>query len=64
MKGGRQPEIGEKDMQFIIDHIDTILAGFGGLVVLATAITKLTPTTWDDALLAKLLRIFSLAKGR
>lgn len=47
-------------MDYIINNIEHILAAFGGLVTVATVITKLTPSKKDDAMLAKIIEIFSL----
>ena len=49
-------------MQYVIDNMVHLSAGFGALVTLATAVTKLTPTKADDKFLAKALELFSLIK--
>jgi len=51
-------------MDFILENFETLVAGFGGLVALATAATRLTPTPKDDAFLANVLEVFSLFKRR
>lgn len=51
-------------MDYVVDNFETIAAGFGALVALATVVTKLTPTKVDDAFLAKVVRVFSLIKRR
>jgi hypothetical protein len=43
-----------------IPYITEILAVYGGLVTIATVVTKLTPTPKDDAILAKVLAVVDL----
>jgi hypothetical protein len=47
-------------MDWILANQKDILAAFGAAVALATVVVRLTPTKWDDALLSKLIRVFSL----
>jgi hypothetical protein len=42
---------------WISAHWADILAVYGGVVVLATAIVKLTPTTKDDDILGKVIKL-------
>lgn len=42
-------------MNWIMENWETLLAAYGGFVVFASAIVKVTPTQKDDAILAKLL---------
>lgn len=54
-------------MEWIQENWTLILAVWGGIVTLATAITKLTPTKKDDAILTKVLSVvelFSTAKSK
>lgn len=44
-------------INWIIEHWADILAVYGGLVALCTAIVKITPTTKDDTILAKIIKI-------
>ncbi len=44
-------------MDYIIAHWDTLLAIYGGAVLVATAIVKLTPSQADDAILAKVVKV-------
>ena len=46
-------------MDWIIQHWKDILAIIGATVTLATLITAATPTTKDDAILAKIIKILS-----
>lgn len=46
-------------MKFITQHYDEILQIIGAGVALATLIVKLTPTTQDDTVLAKLIKVLS-----
>lgn len=45
-------------LNWITEHWDDILAVYGGLVALSTAIVKITPSTKDDEFLAKIIKIF------
>ena len=44
---------------FLKLHYDEILAIIGGIVSIATIITKITPSKRDDEILAKILNILS-----
>jgi hypothetical protein len=44
-------------MEWITTHWSDILAVFGAVVGLATAIVKLTPTQKDDTILAKVIKV-------
>lgn len=44
-------------MEWLTTHWDEILAVFGAVVGLATAIVKLTPTQKDDTILAKVIKV-------
>ena len=44
--------------EWIVKHWADILAGFGGLVLLASIIVGLTPTTKDDNFLRKIINAF------
>lgn len=46
-------------LNFIAEHYDEILAIIGGIVSIATIITRLTPSTRDDEILAKIVNILS-----
>jgi len=48
----------EQAIGFIRDNVEQILAIWGALVLLATLIVKLTPTTKDDEILAKVVKFF------
>jgi hypothetical protein len=41
----------------LLAHWDDILAIYGGIVAVCTTIVKLTPSTKDDAVLAKIIKI-------
>ena len=41
-----------------MELIETILAIYGGLVAISTAIVKLTPTTKDNEILDKIIKFF------
>lgn len=43
---------------WIVEHWTDILAGFGGVVLLASIIVGLTPTTKDDTFLRKIINAF------
>lgn len=43
---------------WISENWDNILAVYGGLVALSTAIVKITPSTKDDDILSKIIKIF------
>lgn len=45
-------------LNWITENWDNILAVYGGLVALSTAIVKITPSTKDDDILAKIIKIF------
>jgi hypothetical protein len=44
-------------IEWITANWDNILAAYGGLVLVATAIVKITPTTKDNAILDKILGV-------
>ncbi len=46
-------------MQLISEHYDEVLQILGAAVALATLIVKLTPTTRDDQVLGKIIKILS-----
>ena len=46
-------------MEWITTHWTDILAWIGGIVGCATIIVKLTPTTKDDAILSKVIKVLS-----
>lgn len=45
-------------IEWISAHWDEVLAVYGGLVALSTAIVKITPSTKDDELLGKIVKVF------
>jgi len=44
-------------MNWIVEHYSNILAWVGGVVSCASVIVKLTPTTKDDGILDKIIKI-------
>ena len=46
-------------MEWMTTHWSEILAWIGGIVSCATIIVKLTPTTKDDNILAKVIKVLS-----
>jgi hypothetical protein len=46
-------------MDWIIEHWDEVLAVYGGLVAVCTIIVKWTPTTKDDEILGKIVKLLS-----
>ena len=46
-------------IDYIINHSNDILAIIGGVVSVATIITKLTPSTRDDEILTKIVNIIA-----
>lgn len=44
-------------IDFIKEHWDDILTIYGGVVAICTVIVKLTPSTKDDGILAKVISI-------
>lgn len=46
-------------MDWIINHWKDILSVIGGVVLVCSAIVKLTPTQKDDNILAKIIKILS-----
>lgn len=46
-------------IQWITEHWKDILAIIGGIVTVASLIVKLTPSTKDDAILAKIIKILA-----
>lgn len=47
-------------IDFIKEHWSDILAIYGGLVSVCTVIVKMTPTTKDDTILAKVIKVVDL----
>lgn len=45
-------------INWIITHWTDILAGFGGVVLIASIIVGLTPNTKDDSFMRKFINIF------
>ena len=45
-------------MTWILANWDNILAVYGGVVALCTTIVKITPSTKDDTVLAKVIKVF------
>lgn len=43
-------------MMWILEHLETILAIYGGLVAISTAIVKFTKTDKDDKILANIIK--------
>lgn len=41
---------------WILEHLETILAIYGGLVAISTAIVKFTKTDKDDKILANIIK--------
>lgn len=46
--------------EWLSEHWDEILAAYGGLVALCTAIVKITPSTKDDEILAKVIKVLDM----
>ena len=46
-------------MNWITQHYDEVLQIIGAVVALATLIVKLTPTSKDDNVLAKIIKVLS-----
>jgi len=46
-------------MEWITQNWDSVLAVIGGVVALASAIVKITPSVKDDAILAKVVAFLS-----
>ena len=46
-------------MEWITTHWQEILAWIGGIVTAASIIVKLTPTTKDDTVLAKIIKVLA-----
>ena len=44
-------------INFLKEHWDEILAIYGGIVAVCTTIVKLTPSTKDDAIVTKIIKI-------
>ena len=44
-------------ISWIITHWDNILAVYGGVVIACTAFVKITPTTKDDEILGKIVKV-------
>jgi hypothetical protein len=49
-------------MDKIMEYAPTALACLGGLVTILMAVTPLTPTKWDDKVLAMLQRVLAAVK--
>ena len=47
-------------MKWLIENWDVLVSGVGGLLALATAVTRLTPSPKDDAVVREIVSIFSL----
>lgn len=47
-------------MEWLINNYQDILAAIGAVVTAATAIVALTPSTRDDAILGKIVKVFEL----
>lgn len=47
-------------IEWITQHWDDVLAVYGGLVALSTAIVKITPSTKDDAIVSKIINILDM----
>ncbi|MBR3632130.1 MAG: hypothetical protein IKN49_03590 [Elusimicrobiaceae bacterium] len=46
-------------MKFLTQHAEEVLQILGAVVTLATLIVKLTPTSKDDGILAKIIKVLS-----
>lgn len=46
-------------MKFVTQHTEELLQIIGAVVALATLVVKLTPTTKDDGILAKIIKVLS-----
>ena len=46
-------------LDYMVNHYNDILAIIGGIVSVATIITKLTPSTKDDEILTKIVNVIS-----
>ncbi len=46
-------------MKFLTQHAEEVLQILGAVVALATLIVKLTPTSKDDSILAKIIKVLS-----
>lgn len=44
-------------INFILLHWEEILAIYGGLVAVSTSVVKFTPTTKDDQIVAKIIKV-------
>lgn len=44
-------------MTWILANWDNVLAVYGGVVALCTTIVKITPSTKDDTILAKVVKV-------
>lgn len=54
-------------MEYIVAHLDEILAAIGAVVTAATMIVALTPSTKDDEILGKIVKViekFSVVSKR
>lgn len=47
-------------MNWIIEHAQDLLAIYGAVVLICSTIVKLTPSTKDDTVWAKILKILDL----
>ena len=50
-------------MNFITENWQTIVAGFGGIIIVARVIVKLTPTQADDNFLSNVILPFLKSIG-
>lgn len=46
-------------MEWMQNHWDEVLQIIGGVVILATAVVKITPTQKDDTVLAKVIKVLA-----
>lgn len=47
-------------MNWITEHWDDVLTVYGGIVAICTVIVKITPTTKDNTILDKIVKIVDL----
>lgn len=47
-------------MNWIVEHWKDVLAIIGGIVTVASLITKITPSQKDDNILAKIIKILAV----
>lgn len=48
-------------MNFVLEHIDDVFAWIGGIVTCASIIVKLTPSTKDDAIVDRIIKVLDYA---